>query len=425
MLGNVRDSRAVTPVIETTVEARSQESIPLQAASHDEMREFRSWLLMVVSSALFVVGLSVPALAKAVGVTAGDGLLAVSVFLVAGTLATVAYHWLGPGSRSYVVFDKLEGFAGSFAVGYVIHASGSALSFFWFFYFVQVVMHAASGIGFLYALTIAATPLGLAIAFAFQQDAVSAWLSLVCCGLGLVMYLVIGRVYSELEASRRREAQLRIDLAAARVQKERVRISRDLHDGVATELTALIWKTRAMSKRVPVGTPKEELEGIAERLVATLSALRTVVLSLRQSPLTFSEANLLLEQRCRELCGSRELKLDVRGTCEEGELERFRDDVLPMCFELVHNAAAHSGAASVSLSIDVGSALVIRVVDDGSGLNPETWQETRGGLLGVRRRAAGLGGTTCLPSSERGTQVVVQLPRPLRRMGTTLSEAEQ
>ena len=62
-------------------------------------------------------------------------------------------------------------------------------------------------------------------------------------------------------------------LAHALVARERERISRDLHDNVATELTALVWRVREISGAVPACAEKQDLQTVAERLRSFFGAI--------------------------------------------------------------------------------------------------------------------------------------------------------
>jgi signal transduction histidine kinase len=229
----------------------------------------------------------------------------------------------------------------------------------------------------------------------------------------------VARLTSERDAALRREAQLRQELGRVLVARERARISRDLHDNVATELTALIWKTREISDALPSAPPRAEMLNIVARLRATLEDLRNVVLALRVPELGFRELELIFEQRCRELCGHRNVRVTLEGAVEVEELRAFQEHVMPVCFELVSNAARHAGAKSVEVQLHIGTELRIQVSDDGVGLAKQVWRDSRGGLHGVRLRVKTLGGNIRLETSAVGTRFLIDLPRPLRQAAST------
>lgn len=382
---------------------------------HTTQRTLMAVGTIAVIGALFLAGLASPTIASAVGVTLVQGALVVGIFFSAVTLASVAYFRFGAASRIYRCCDALEGFVLSWCVAYLIQASSGVHSFFWLFHGVQVLMTALGGYSLVYLLTVCIGPAYLVAAFLWQGEAASAWLSALAGICGLFVYLMITRLSSQRDAALRREAELRQELARVLVARERARISRDLHDSVATELTALVWKVREISDAVPSGEYTHDIVGVAERLRSVIADLRSVVLSLREPEPRFSELEQLLERRCRELCGHKDLRLSIDGQVEGGELALFQDQVLPICFELVNNAARHADAGHIELALRMGLRLRLVVSDDGRGLPPGAFHESRGGLRSVQQRAQRLGGSVTLEPTLAGTRLLVDLPRPLQQ----------
>jgi len=98
---------------------------------------------------------------------------------------------------------------------------------------------------------------------------------------------------------------------------------------------------------------------------------------------------------------------------ELGETANLPDEVARNAYfvasELIANAAKHSEAGGITLSVTTASgALVVTVTDDGIG---GAIEKTGHGLVGLRDRAAGMGGTFTLSSPDGGpTEVRVTLP---------------
>jgi signal transduction histidine kinase len=359
---------------------------------------------------------AIPTISTTVGVTFAQGMLVVGVFFGVVALAFLTFYRFGAASRLYRFFDYLEGFTLSWCIAYLIQSSRSVHSFFWIFHGIQVFATSFAGYSLLYMATVCVGPAYLAAVFLSQGQTASAWLSALAGVSGLFVYLLVARLSSERDAALRREAELRHELGQRLVARERERISRDLHDNVATELTALVWKVREISDVAPSGPNNFELPAVAERLRSVIADLRNVVLALRKPELSFPELELLVEQRCRELCGHANLRLEMHGRVEVEELKLFHDEILPICFELVSNAALHAKAGHIELELRIESRLQILVSDDGCGLAPELWQASGGGLHGVRQRVQQLGGGVTLETAAIGTRLVVDLPRPLRSM---------
>jgi signal transduction histidine kinase len=81
--------------------------------------------------------------------------------------------------------------------------------------------------------------------------------------------------------------------------------------------------------------------------------------------------------------------------------------------EALTNVARHSRASHCSVRlVRLSSKLVVEIEDDGSGFDPGTIRSNGGfGLVGIRERAAHLGGTFQIKSAPgQGTRVSVELP---------------
>jgi signal transduction histidine kinase len=384
---------------------------------HDAQRSATNFVILVVMGLLSVGGLAIPSISRRVGVTPGQGAVVVVAFLLTTAAASLAYHRLGGASRVYQCCDYVESFVLSGSIAYLIRASGTAVSFFWLFHLVQVFMTAFAGASWLYVVTICIGPAYLACDFFLHGETSSGWLSTLAGFSGLFVYVNLTRFYSAHIAALRREAALRVELGRVLVEQERSRISRDLHDNVATELTALVWKVREISDAVPRGSSKLDIEGVAERLRSVIADLRSVVLALRAPGLGFDELTRILEERARELCATSEFRIMIDGRLESEELAALHAGVLPLCFELVHNAAVHSAANRIELALRITTTLDITIVDDGIGLTQAAWLGSTGGLRDARHRVERLGGAIALQAGARGARFDIEIPRPLRLRG--------
>jgi signal transduction histidine kinase len=79
--------------------------------------------------------------------------------------------------------------------------------------------------------------------------------------------------------------------------------------------------------------------------------------------------------------------------------------------EALANAARHSGARHVALSVRDARGITLEVSDDGTGLDARTGTSGSGlGLASMQRRAEEVGGSFQVLSSARGTTVSAVLP---------------
>jgi signal transduction histidine kinase len=218
---------------------------------------------------------------------------------------------------------------------------------------------------------------------------------------GVALHVV--RLNADLQRSRER-------LVVAR-EEERRRIRRDLHDGLGPALasqTLKIGSARALFKRDPEAA-EALLRQIERDSAAALEDIRRLVYNLR--PPALDELGLL---RAIQQDAPRHPGLDIRFELPPGFQElsaAVEVAVYRIVQEALANVVRHAGATHVSVQVDAGTELRLRVVDDGLGL-PAGFQPGVG-LRSMRERAEELGGAFHIHTTP-GTGTTVEVRLPLR-----------
>ncbi|MGW5744485.1 sensor histidine kinase [Amycolatopsis sp. NPDC003861] len=211
--------------------------------------------------------------------------------------------------------------------------------------------------------------------------------------VGLVLALAMADV-----AVRERRAAARVaELSAA---AERNRLARDIHDSLGHHLTAVsiqLEKAAAFAGR----DPDVAGQALAEARRSVGHALEDV----RTSVGTLRSGGRSLVGALTELG----VALDVHG--EEPGLDPATVTTLfRAAQEAVTNARRHGRAGRIRVSVTFGAATSLVVTDDGRGFDPAA-PRPGFGLLGLRERAALVGGTVTVDSEPgRGTRVTVVVP---------------
>lgn len=210
--------------------------------------------------------------------------------------------------------------------------------------------------------------------------------------------------------------RLHQELQDLAVVGERLRISRDLHDGVIQSVYAVSLSLEDAVETIasdPVGA-SERVDRAIDRLHTTISDIRTFIVG----PGAGTETGLAdaLEAMGRELLGgtSVTLEMDLAGAAqvEERLPPEGIHELTQIAREAVSNVARHSGAthAAMRLSTDRMSA-TLAVEDDGAGFDPRARQGSgHFGLANLRDRAATLGGELAIDSTGSGTRILVTVP---------------
>ena len=197
---------------------------------------------------------------------------------------------------------------------------------------------------------------------------------------------------------------------------ERTRMARDLHDTFLQTIqgsklvaddaldpsTDPIRMRRAMEQlSLWLGTATQEGQ-------AALSSLRTAT----------TQTNDLAEALRRAtddglIPSSMAVTFSVVGDAREMH-PIVRDEIYRIGYEAIHNASTHSGASRLEIELRYARDLLLRVDDNGSGVDPAIADRREDGHFGLKRmreRAARIGGKLTVGScSSSGTEIKLVVP---------------
>ncbi|TMC09830.1 MAG: hypothetical protein E6J29_12950 [Chloroflexi bacterium] len=198
------------------------------------------------------------------------------------------------------------------------------------------------------------------------------------------------------------------------LEAERTRIARELHDTVGADLAASVALFKYYFENPQArGSREEVLRNILEMLGITLKNLRALLQSLRSSDVgrigLVSDLSDMAKayRRFHDL----DVLLEVNGS-EEELTHRQRETVFQVVREALSNVRRHSECSTCMIKCSFDEKpFLIEVTDWGVGFigeNPDGF-----GLIGMRERAAGIGGRLSLDSvPARGTRVLLYGPEP-------------
>lgn len=217
-------------------------------------------------------------------------------------------------------------------------------------------------------------------------------------------------------------------LAAA--EGERQRWARELHDETLQTLSALRFGLSAARRSEKEGNLHEAVGQAVERIEETIANLRALISDLRPAALDELGMQAAIETLA-ERSGRSGIEVDLNielaheqglaPTRLSGELETALYRIVQ---EALTNASKHGQAtrAVVELSEDATSIRLF-VRDDGKGFDPSA-SSSGFGLLGMRERAALLGGELQIESpSTGGTELRVRIPTQRRESAQASSAA--
>ncbi len=227
-----------------------------------------------------------------------------------------------------------------------------------------------------------------------------------------------------VEERARRAEKSRESEARRRVAEERVRIARELHDLVAHQITLANAQAMVAAQMFDVRPEqtRTSLEDVIETTRNALDDLRATVGLLRQSGDAVAPAEpapglsrlpTLLESFSR---AGLDVSMHQEGTARPlppgVDLTAYR-----IIQEALTNVTKHAGSGSARVGLDWNrDRLTITVADDGNDAPPAPDRPPGFGLIGMRERAAAVGGQlSARRRPEGGFLVSTDLPLPAVR----------
>jgi len=196
-------------------------------------------------------------------------------------------------------------------------------------------------------------------------------------------------------------------------EKERTRISRDLHDSVGQSLTGILLYIDELEKKVG-SKPVTKVKDLA---VKTLAEVRQISQQLRPALLDSVGLDAALKQLSRELSERSPLDISVVVTAPKELIEGLDDDkeitLYRIAQESLTNVMRHSGASEASVILSVRkNKIQVSIEDDGKGFDSKAKFKGHLGLVAMRERLELVGGEFEI-ESEAGTGTIIYARIPL------------
>ena len=250
---------------------------------------------------------------------------------------------------------------------------------------------------------------------------------------GSAVGVVAGRLSERLDAERIglddriRELGLRLAPSVVRLDtallfetlrdrataRERRRLAREMHDGLAQDIASLGYLVDGLAAEPSGAAPAARLAALRQRITSVVAEVRHSVVTLRTSVGESPSLGAALGSLARRLTESSGVPVHV--TLDEQET-RLRPEVEAELFRIAQqamtNAVQHAGASAIDVHCRVRPPRAVVIVrDDGNGLGPA--RPDSQGLDIMRERAELIGGRLDVhPQRPHGTSVTVRVPAP-------------
>lgn len=206
-------------------------------------------------------------------------------------------------------------------------------------------------------------------------------------------------------------------------EEERRRISQDLHDSVAQNLSSIILNLDFLRKQIPArnNQARQEIERLEELTKETISELRKLIYDLRPTTLDSLGLVLTLQKHVEQFSKENQIKIKFNSLLEERLPAPVETTLFRLTQEALNNVKKHAGANQVAISLErVQDAVNVTIEDNGKGFDLRRMKSPRFrdeglGLLGMRERTESLGGNlNIITQPGRGTKIIATIPTQLK-----------
>ncbi|WP_425077472.1 tetratricopeptide repeat-containing sensor histidine kinase [Psychroserpens sp. S379A] len=212
-----------------------------------------------------------------------------------------------------------------------------------------------------------------------------------------------------------KDALLRIE-TQNRLQEQRLRISRDLHDNIGAQLTFIISSLDNLKYGFKLPEKlSEKLKNISEFTTTTIYELRDTIWAMNKNEITIEDLQLRISNFIEKAnIAASQIKFQFNSNISNVEHFKLTSlqgmNVYRIIQEAINNAIKYSKAKHITIDFNYSDEqLKIQVIDDGKGFDIKTTQMNNG-IYNMKKRAQEINGELVLLSQiDKGTTVVINI----------------
>lgn len=215
-------------------------------------------------------------------------------------------------------------------------------------------------------------------------------------------------IEQELQQERKRQVKSVIDGQ----EKERQRLSRELHDGLGQNLVAIKLKLESISAE-KAGELGVTLNQVKQMFSYTIEEIRRISNNLMPAALKEFSLAVVLRNLCTEIESNSGISIGLSiGVLPESIDQILKTYVYRIVQEALTNVVKHSSATKTTVSVFSDfSNLHLHIEDNGSGFNTANLSDSGNGLYNMKERAMLLGGKINIISSKgKGVKIIAEFP---------------
>ncbi|MDQ3550622.1 MAG: histidine kinase [Bacteroidota bacterium] len=231
----------------------------------------------------------------------------------------------------------------------------------------------------------------------------------------MALLVILGSGYSINQYNRRKYVKkLMVLESEKKLQSERERISRDLHDNIGAYANAVLYKTDLLQKEKTIPVRNELMQDLKFASKDIINSLRETIWALKKEEYTAEECLLRIRNFVQALSRYyQHIHFTVTGEAPTDKVLHYSKalNLIRIIQEALTNALKHSGASNIIIqSKIINNKWELIVLDDGKGFDFITVNEQQkgNGLTNMQQRATDASFDVSIqPLPDKGTQIIV------------------
>lgn len=194
-----------------------------------------------------------------------------------------------------------------------------------------------------------------------------------------------------------------------KLQQDRERISRDLHDNVGGQLSYVMFSLEG-NEETSLEKRKEKAHNLANALRSVTGNLRETIWALNQEKLTVQDISDKLKTYTRNIFAYSDTKIKFEEFIENDEAlnPAFALNLFRICQEVINNVFKHANASELIITITKDKKTTIVIADNGIGFTKELASMESYGLTNLKVRSDEINASLSINSEmHKGTKITL------------------
>lgn len=244
-------------------------------------------------------------------------------------------------------------------------------------------------------------------------------LALLLAILGYLLYQQQKLKNKQLQKENQLKEALNQIATQNKLQEQRLRISRDLHDNIGAQLTFIISTLDNIKYGFKLQNDKlgEKIQSVSNFTSNTIFELRDTIWAMNKTQIAFEDLNARISnfiEKASESAEKTNFSFEVSDELNNKHLFTSVEgmNIYRIIQESVHNALKYAKAKKISVKInEIDDKINISILDDGNGFDLKN-APSGNGLNNIRKRAKEINANVEITSSsQNGTKITLEVKK--------------